>query len=1395
VSGFGSRCARTGALLGRAVGYALSAFVVLAIYASAAGTSFATAVDIASAPAEQAAPSCPTGAVAVDGACIPAARITNTKPNPLAPLRVALSACSPGFATCGAGTCATNLNNDRNHCGTCTGICTSHQLCTSSMCVAVTGTFTPVITSSVNPAAFGQAVTFTATINAPGAGGTVTFMDGATVLGNGTVGPSGDTTTYTYTTSALGLGGHSITAAYSGDSNYGAATSSAITQTINSASTTTTVSSSAAPSSYGQSVTITVTVATTTGGIPTGSVTLSDGGTQIGSGALSGGTWTFTTSLLSVGTHSLTAAYAGASGYLASNSSAFSQAVNQAAPTVAVASSQNPSTFGQSVTFTATVSGSGATPTGTVSFMDGATTLGTAALASGSATFATAALSPGSHGITVVYNGDTNYLGGTSPALTQTVNQATSTTTIASSPNPSGFGISVTLTATVSGSVGTPTGMITFKDGATTLGTGSLASGSATFSTSALTAGSHSITAVYGGDTDYLGSTSSTLTQAVNQVASTTTVASSQNPSVFGQSVTFTATVGSVGSAPTGTVTFKDGTTTLGTGTLASGSATFTTSALTGGSHSITAVYGGDTNYLGSTSSALTQAVNPTGATTAVTSSLNPSTSGQSVTFTATVSGSGVTPTGTVTFMDGAATLGTGTLAAGSTTFTTSALSGGGHSITAVYGGDSNYAGSTSPVLTQTVLRTSAATLASSQSPSTFGQSVTFTATVNGSGVTPTGTVTFKDGATTLGTNSLASGSATFVTSALTTGSHSITAVYGGDPNYAGVTSPALTQTVNQATATAALSSSQNPSVFGQVVTFTATVTGAGGTPTGTVTFKDGVTTLGTGSLASGSATFATSSLTAGSHSITLVYAGDTNYAGATSSALTQTVNQAAATTSTLSSSRNPSEVGQAVTFTATVTSSTGQPVGTVTFADGGTTIGTGTLAGGVATLTVATLTRGSHPITASYGGNANFIASASAALVQTVDTPADSLKLRAIQVLATKTAAQNSGQAVSSAVDAAIADGFNDGGNPVTPGAGGMHFNFTSDPDERRAATAESTISDRWNGTFRSDGSNGSNLTGQSSGPRAVSGYAGNQPPSRIDDVFASIDRNAMGTKAPARINEPKEWMLWADVSTSGISHWGQSGNVLMPTSSAAPATLYGSQVNGLLGLTRKFSPSFLVGVLGGYETFDYRSDGLAGRLKGEGWTAGSYLGWKLTPNIRYDAAAAYSGITYNGSAGAAIGNFNGNRWLLSSGLTGNYHIQAFDIEPSARIYALWEHENAYTDSLGTMQSDHTFFSARASGGAKLIYPMAWTSTITLAPYVGLYGDYYFNGDDAALVAISGAVPLSTPFLEGWSGRATGGLAAYLAGGATMAIGAELGGIGGTTQLWTFRGRGSVPF
>jgi outer membrane autotransporter protein len=174
--------------------------------------------------------------------------------------------------------------------------------------------------------------------------------------------------------------------------------------------------------------------------------------------------------------------------------------------------------------------------------------------------------------------------------------------------------------------------------------------------------------------------------------------------------------------------------------------------------------------------------------------------------------------------------------------------------------------------------------------------------------------------------------------------------------------------------------------------------------------------------------------------------------------------------------------------------------------------------------------------------------------------------------------------------------------------------------------------------------------------------------------------------------------------------------------------------------------------------------------------------------PSLRFDAAVARSGITYNGVAGAAAGSFPGSRWLANAGLAGLYEAGVLEIEPSAKVYAVREHEDAYLDSLGTQHDENNFSTGRASGGAKLAYPMAWGGMTTLAPYVGLYADYYFSSDNAA--------PLpSTQFIQGWAARLTTGLT-YDFAGAQLSLGGELGGIGSQNfTTWAVRGRASVPF
>jgi hypothetical protein len=192
--------------------------------------------------------------------------------------------------------------------------------------------------------------------------------------------------------------------------------------------------------------------------------------------------------------------------------------VSRTATKTVLASSLNASIEGQAVTFTATVSSSGGKPTGTVNFFYGSTNLGDAVLnSSGLAAFSISTLPVGTDSMTAVYNGNVTLAPSTtSPALQQVVKQATTTTTLISSPNPSTVGQTVTFTATIAGEyAGTPWGTVTFKDGNTVLVRVRTKDKVATFSTSTLTQGSHTIQAIYSGNKNFKGSSGSVV-QVVN---------------------------------------------------------------------------------------------------------------------------------------------------------------------------------------------------------------------------------------------------------------------------------------------------------------------------------------------------------------------------------------------------------------------------------------------------------------------------------------------------------------------------------------------------------------------------------------------------------------------------------------------------------------------------------------------------------------------------------------------------------------------------------------------------------------------------------------------------------------------------------------------------------------
>jgi hypothetical protein len=368
------------------------------------------------------------------------------------------------------------------------------------------------------------------------------------------------------------------------------------------------------------------------------------------------------------------------------------------------------------------------------------------------------------------------------------------------------------------------------------------------------------------------------------------------------------------------------------------------------------------------------------------------------------------------------------------------------------------------------------------------------------------------------------------------------------------------------------------------------------------------------------------------------------------------TVNAVASTATALISSANPSSFGTSVTFTATVTAIGGPPTGSVTFQDGATTIATVTLAGGMASFATASLTNGSHSITARYGGSAAFTVS-TATLTQVVSTALDSIRLRTLQVAATGLESQASGAATSAAVSAAIADGFSDnGGAFVTANGSGMHFNFAADPGANSGAAAGPGNADGFQPGPGQGAINQADLPPQLRTPVPEQSNASN-----VSQAFAALGYAApLLTKAPPPA--PREWLVWGDVRGTGWS------------TTPAAADITGAQVNAFLGVTRKLTPDFQVGVFAGFEDFRYTSQTLNGLLKGDGWSAGGYLGWRIWQSLRFDAAVARSGISYSGASGAASATFPRQRWIASSGLTGIPAATIRHRAVSARLCAVGE-------------------------------------------------------------------------------------------------------------------------
>jgi hypothetical protein len=481
-------------------------------------------------------------------------------------------------------------------------------------------------------------------------------------------------------------------------------------------------------------------------------------------------------------------------------------------------------------------------------------------------------------------------------------------------------------------------------------------------------------------------------------VATTTSVSSSDGGTGVAEApVTYTATV-SVNApgtgAPTGTVSFSDDGTPIAECTsqsLNEGSpdtATCATQhAASPGSDEITATYSGDSNYTESTSSAYTETTRAKPPTvTAVSPDDGPEPGETPVTIT----GTNLTGATAVDFGLSAAT--SFEVTSPSTIEAVSPAGTGTVEVTVTTPGGTSL---TSFADEFTYLPPSPVTLTSSPNPSVHGAKVTLTAKVSSAtagGPTPTGTVELRAGGSVLGSTTLNSkGVATFKTASLGVGDDTIVATYGGDAHNSPGESAGLTQVVKQAVTHVALTSSASEAPHGSSGYLLATVTVAApgsGTPTGTVTFMEGSTTLATVALSGKTAKYLLNTFAPGTHAITAVYDGDESNEPSEPAGFTETIVKAS-TQIALTSSVNPASHGSSGYLLATikvVSPGGGILTGNVTFMEGSKVLATVALSGKTARYSLKALAVGTHTITATYDGDTNNEPSEPAGVTETIE-------------------------------------------------------------------------------------------------------------------------------------------------------------------------------------------------------------------------------------------------------------------------------------------------------------------------------------------------------------------------------------------------------------------------
>lgn len=404
------------------------------------------------------------------------------------------------------------------------------------------------------------------------------------------------------------------------------------------------------------------------------------------------------------------------------------------------------------------------------------------------------------------------------------------------------------------------------------------------------------------------------------------------------------------------------------------------------GVHPITAYYTGDAINTGSLSTPVGLTVIPAPVTVALATSATTSTYGAALTLTATVSPQDAT--GSIVFAADGNALGTAAVTGGVATLTTSALHGGSRALTAVYSGDTIYAGATSPVTTVDVARRATSVVLTSQGDGLVDDPVQVRASVTPA--TATGLVTFYLDGGTQAAVAISGGKADWTSPGLSAGQHIVAATYSGDGDHLGADAPSLTQSVSQRESGLVFDIAPTSISAGDTVTVNAYVRWSGlppRLPTGSVTLSlDGAVTVNAPlmqqrAVAVFSKANAAAQLSPGSHTISASYSGDASFLP-TSASVTRVIKKIA-TTTTVSAATTDLLVGHPEVLTLSVSPT--EATGSVDVFDGGTKVGTVTLASGSATLTLPDLTVGSHAFTATYVGDDTHATSDAAAVAVTV--------------------------------------------------------------------------------------------------------------------------------------------------------------------------------------------------------------------------------------------------------------------------------------------------------------------------------------------------------------------------------------------------------------------------